>query len=141
MLQGHQLQCSLLLFLVVLLRLLIHTHAQSDDGFDMRFRKIFPCQEISHLDSNVSLHLSDILAVQANLTYCDRLWNTSQYNVCYSSTIVAKVKVTPSCTYISGPPPTWFWQFSASSVVLYTVYTQIFKLAFQGSLIGFYCLL
>ena len=53
-----------------------------DDGFDLRLRKIIPCQEMDMQYSNVSLFRSDILAVQNNFTYCDgQVLNRTQYSV------------------------------------------------------------
>ena len=55
--------------------------AADDDGFDLTLKKVLPCQETAP-DSNVSLYRSDILAVQANLTFCNSSWNIGLYNVC-----------------------------------------------------------
>ena len=54
--------------------------AADDDGFDLTLKKVLPCQETAP-DSNVSLYRSDILAVQANLTFCNSSWNIGPYNV------------------------------------------------------------
>ena len=59
------------------------SRAQSDD-FDLTYRKLYPCQETSLPDSNVSLYSSHILAVQANLTYCNSSTNISNNSVCLS---------------------------------------------------------
>lgn len=84
LLQDNRLQCALLCLLIGVSGLLGPTQANDGDDFDLTFRKIYPCQETDYHDSNVSLHRSEILAVQANLTYCDRTWNISQYYVCCS---------------------------------------------------------
>ena len=71
--------CTSLLLLVVAGGAVIRAQ---DDGFDLRLRKIFPCREMDVQDSNVSLYRSDILAVQANFTFCGgQVLNKTQYNV------------------------------------------------------------
>ena len=75
------LSCVLLSFLVTALTVVPPSHAAADDdGFDLTLKKILPCQETAP-DSNVSLYRSDILAVQANLTFCNSSWNIGHYNV------------------------------------------------------------
>ena len=73
--------CALLSFLAVVLVVVPSSHAE--DEFDLELKTVFPCQETPP-DSNVSLYRSDILAVQANLTFCNSSRNISQYNVRWS---------------------------------------------------------
>ena len=57
-------------------------HCQTgEDGFALELRELFPCQK-AELGTNVSLHKSDILAVQADLTLCNNSsWSINQFNV------------------------------------------------------------
>ena len=56
----------------------IHCHP---DNFTLDLMELFPCQETEE-GTNVTLHRSDILAIQANLTLCNNSsWNINQYNV------------------------------------------------------------
>ena len=61
--------------------LMIGVVYSQNDGFELELVDISPCQEISHDNWSVSLHESDILAVQADLSLCGTSWNINQYNV------------------------------------------------------------
>lgn len=63
-------------------------HGQTDDGgFTLELKELFPCQE-TELGTNVSLHKSDILAVQADLTLCGNTsWHINQFNVSLNNII------------------------------------------------------
>ena len=71
-----------LLIYVVGSFLYVVVHGQTDEGsFTLELKELFPCQE-TELGTNVSLHKSDILAVQADLTLCSNTsWNINQFNV------------------------------------------------------------
>ena len=76
---GH-----ILCFVIVLAGCMVCAYRQSD-GFDLELIDIVPCQEVEsdrHQIWNVSLHESDILAVEADLISCHgSSWNINQYNV------------------------------------------------------------
>lgn len=79
---GH-----ILCFVIVLAGCVVYAYRQSD-GFDLELIDIVPCQEVEsdrHQIWNVSLHESDIMAVEADLTSCHgSSWNINQYNVSVS---------------------------------------------------------
>ena len=60
-------------------------HCQTDeDSFSLELRELLPCQD-AEVGTNVSLHKSDILAVQADLTLCKNLsWSINEFNVSHS---------------------------------------------------------
>lgn len=71
-------------FLHLVAMLAICVVYSQNDSFYLELVLIIPCQNTSLLrpSRNVSLHHSDILAVQANLTLCaDTSWDIDQYNV------------------------------------------------------------
>ena len=72
------------LLLVTIGSFLSVVHCQTHEGsFTLELKELFPCQEAElGTLSNVSLHKSDILAVQADLTLCNNIsWNVDHFNV------------------------------------------------------------
>lgn len=57
-------------------------HGQ-EANFTLELKKLLPCQQTSD-DVNVSIHRSDVLAVQTDLRFCSNFsWSIDQYNVSY----------------------------------------------------------
>lgn len=77
-------ETSLLIYVIVSFVSVVHCQTH-EDSFTLELKELFPCQE-TELRTNVSLHKSDILAVQANLTLCsnDTSWNINQFNVSHN---------------------------------------------------------
>ena len=71
-------RAHLLCFLAALVVGVVYSQSS---GFNLEAIAIVPCQDNSP-SGDVSLHESDILAVEANLTLChDASWNINQFNV------------------------------------------------------------
>ena len=70
-----------LLYAIGSLICVVHCQIDREDGFILKLKELLPCLE-TEPGTNVSLHKSDILAVQANLTLCsDSSWSINQFIV------------------------------------------------------------
>ena len=75
------LEVTSLLYAIGSLICVVHCQTDREDDFILELKELLPCSE-TEPGTNVSLHKSDIPAVQTNLTLCsDSSWSINQFNV------------------------------------------------------------